>query len=211
MIDELTNMMVVGTGWVAILMPVLLIWIIFYYATKNDKEKYKAMIEVAKNLDEAADVEALLESFQEKKKPIDYRRTGVITMFVGLGLFFFGLVNIKILIGVGLLVICIGFGSIVAGYIYPNESEEINKAVEEFEKKQALILGKHHKKLFNSLEELRKKFGLTQQELSESAEVSRKSINAIENGIYVPSTVLALKIAETLNCKVEDLFQLPKN
>ena len=135
MIDELTHMMAVGTGWVAILMPVLLIWIIFYYATKNDKEKYMAMIEVAKNLDEAADVEALLESFQEKKKPIDYRRTGVITMFVGLGLFFFGLVNIKILIGVGLLVICIGFGSIVAGYIYPNESEEINKAVEEFEKK----------------------------------------------------------------------------
>ena len=72
-------------------------------------------------------------------------------------------------------------------------------------------MGKHHKKLFNSLEELRKKFGLTQQELSESAEGSRKSINAIENGIYGPSTVLALKIAETLNCKVEDLFQLPKN
>ena len=77
MIDELTHMMAVGTGWVAILMPVLLIWIIFYYATKNDKEKYKAMIEVAKNLDEAADVEALLESFQEKKKPIDCLISGV--------------------------------------------------------------------------------------------------------------------------------------
>jgi putative transcriptional regulator len=41
------------------------------------------------------------------------------------------------------------------------------------------------------------------------ADVSRKSINAIENGIYVPSTVLALKIASTLDCRVEDLFQLP--
>jgi putative transcriptional regulator len=51
---------------------------------------------------------------------------------------------------------------------------------------------------------------LTQQQLSLSAEVSRKSINAIENGVYVPSTVLALKIANTLNCKVEDLFRLPK-
>ena len=51
--------------------------------------------------------------------------------------------------------------------------------------------------------------GLTQQELSESAEVSRKSINAIENGVYVPSTVLSLKIARTLGCKVEHLFQLP--
>jgi|TARA_B110000263_G_scaffold207951_1_gene189464 putative transcriptional regulator len=70
-------------------------------------------------------------------------------------------------------------------------------------------LGRDHKYLLNNLEELRKSAGLTQQELSESADVSRKSINAIENGIYVPSTVLALKIAITLKCKVEDLFKLP--
>jgi putative transcriptional regulator len=70
-------------------------------------------------------------------------------------------------------------------------------------------LGKDHKKLINSLEKLRKSAGLTQLQLSERAEVSRKSINAIENGIYVPSTVLALKIAKTLHCKVEDLFKLP--
>jgi|TARA_B100001142_G_scaffold226102_1_gene224241 putative transcriptional regulator len=70
-------------------------------------------------------------------------------------------------------------------------------------------MGKHHQNLLNNLEELRKAAGLTQQELSESAEVSRKSINAIENGIYVPSTVLALKIAKRLDCKVEDLFKLP--
>ena len=70
-------------------------------------------------------------------------------------------------------------------------------------------MGKHHQKLLNNLAELRKSSKLTQQELSERAEVSRKSINAIENGIYVPSTVLALKIARTLNCRVEDLFQLP--
>ena len=70
-------------------------------------------------------------------------------------------------------------------------------------------MGKHHKNLLNNLGELRKSAGLTQQELSESAEVSRKSINAIENGIYVPSSVLSLKIAKTLNCSVEDLFKLP--
>jgi putative transcriptional regulator len=70
-------------------------------------------------------------------------------------------------------------------------------------------LGRNHQKLKNRLEELRRKACLTQQELSEKAEVSRKSINAIENGIYVPSTVLALKIAKTLKCKVEDLFKLP--
>ncbi len=70
-------------------------------------------------------------------------------------------------------------------------------------------MGKHHKKLLNNLEELRKSAGFTQQELSVKAEVSRKSINAIENGIYIPSTVLALKIAKTIECKVEDLFKLP--
>ena len=69
-------------------------------------------------------------------------------------------------------------------------------------------MGKNHKKLINNLEKLRRSASLTQQELSIKAEVSRKSINAIENGVYVPSTVLALKIAKTLNCKVEDLFKL---
>jgi len=70
-------------------------------------------------------------------------------------------------------------------------------------------VGRSHEKLLNNLEELRKSAGLTQQELSESAEVSRKSINAIENGIYVPSTVLALKISKTLGCKVEAILKLP--
>ncbi|MGB0444409.1 MAG: helix-turn-helix transcriptional regulator [Porticoccaceae bacterium] len=70
-------------------------------------------------------------------------------------------------------------------------------------------MGKNHEKLCNNLREIRKSRGLTQQQLSESADVSRKSINAVENGIYIPSTVLALKIAKTLNCSVEELFELP--
>ena len=70
-------------------------------------------------------------------------------------------------------------------------------------------MGKDHQKLLNNLAERRKLAGLTQEELSIQAEVSRKSINAIENGVYVPSTVLALKISRTLNCAVEDLFKLP--
>jgi len=72
-------------------------------------------------------------------------------------------------------------------------------------------MGKNHHKLLNNLEQFRKNKGLTQQELSSEADVSRKSINAIENGIYVPSTVLALKISKILNCKVEDLFELPQS
>ena len=71
-------------------------------------------------------------------------------------------------------------------------------------------MGRHHAKLLNTLEARRKAASLTQQALSEAADVSRKSINAIENGIYIPSTVLALKIARTLGCRVEELFTLPE-
>tara|TARA_A100001388_G_scaffold3977_1_gene2938 strand:+ start:5357 stop:5569 length:213 start_codon:yes stop_codon:yes gene_type:complete len=70
-------------------------------------------------------------------------------------------------------------------------------------------LGKDHRKLLNNLESIRKSAGLTQQTLSDKANVSRVSINAIENGVYVPSAVLALRIAKVLKCSVEDIFQLP--
>jgi putative transcriptional regulator len=49
---------------------------------------------------------------------------------------------------------------------------------------------------------------LTQQELAERIGVSRKTINTVENGIFVPSTVLALKLAKALGATVEQLFEL---
>ena len=70
-------------------------------------------------------------------------------------------------------------------------------------------MGKDHKDLVVLLTQKRKEAGITQASLAEAVQVSRKSINAIENGIYVPSTVLAIKIATVLNCQVEDLFKLP--
>ena len=78
MFDSLAHLIDQLTGWVAILMPVLLIWVIFYYKTREEVKKYEAMVEIAKNLDDPSDVEDLLENFKENKKPIDYRRTGVI-------------------------------------------------------------------------------------------------------------------------------------
>ncbi|GIS01646.1 MAG: transcriptional regulator [Gammaproteobacteria bacterium] len=70
-------------------------------------------------------------------------------------------------------------------------------------------MGKHHEKLLNNLEAARKSAGLTQQQLSELAEVPRKSINAIENGVYVPSTVLALKIARHLDVALRTFSDCP--
>ena len=131
------GLMAVGTAYVAILMPVLLVLVIFFFNAKMQKDKYDTMIEISKNIQDPSETKDLLENLQEEKKqPIDYRRSGVISLFVGLGLFLFGTVSsIGILKGVGLLVAAIGVGSIIAGYLYPNESAEITKAVEDFEKK----------------------------------------------------------------------------
>ena len=132
--DELTGLIAVGTGYVAILMPVLLLWVIFYYVTKGDKAKYDALVEISKNLENESDVKDLLESFKEEKKPIDYKRNGAIVIFVGLGLFIFGIVSsINILKGIGSLVGTIGIGTLIAGYLYPNDSVGLTNAVEKFE------------------------------------------------------------------------------
>ena len=132
--DELTGLIAVGTGYVAILMPVLLVWVIFNYVTKGDKAKYDAMVEISKNLENESDIKDLLESFKEEKKPIDYKRNGAIIIFVGLGLFLFGIVSsINILKGIGSLVGTIGIGTLIAGYLYPNDSVGLTSAVEKFE------------------------------------------------------------------------------
>lgn len=113
-----------------------IVFIVHYFEDKESKEKYNAIIEVSKNIDDSSKIAEILDTLNDKKKPIDYRRSGVITLFVGLGLFLFGgISDIGILMGVGLLVAAIGVGSIIAGYLYPNESAEITKAVEDFEKK----------------------------------------------------------------------------
>ena len=65
-------------------------------------------------------------------------------------------------------------------------------------------------KLGTHLTERRKAAGLTQSQLAEIVGVSRKTINTVENHIFVPSTVLALKLARTLDCSVHDLFELPE-
>ena len=110
---------------------------VFIWQYYEEKGKRAAVIEISKNLDDPSKVEKLLAIFNERKKqPIDYRRGGVITAFVGVGIFLLGLVALgPLLKGVGLLVCTIGIGTMIAGYLYPNTSEELTNAVEEFEGK----------------------------------------------------------------------------
>ena len=123
---------------IAVSLPAIIIWIVFVYESRNKKKKYDTIIEVSKNISDPEEIRDLIKGLEDnqKKSPIDLRRSGVITIFVGAGLFMLGWIAIGgILEGVGALVALIGIGQMVAGYIYPNQSEEINKVVEEFEKK----------------------------------------------------------------------------
>ena len=110
---------------------------VFIWLYKESKDKNHTILEISKNIDDPSKVEALIGILDDRKKePIDYRRTGVVTLFTGLGLFLFGVFFLgSILKGVGALVAAIGVGTIIAGYLYPNTGKELTSAVEEFEKK----------------------------------------------------------------------------
>ncbi len=62
--------------------------------------------------------------------------------------------------------------------------------------------------LHNTLAIHRKAAGLTQAQLAERVSVSRKTINTVENAVFIPSTVLALKLSQALGQPVEVLFSL---
>ena len=110
---------------------------VFFWLYKDAKGKRETVLEISKNLDDPSKVEELLNIFEERKKePIDYRRNGVITIFVGIGLFILGYFALgSVLKGVGALVGFLGIGTMIAGYLYPNTGKELTDAVEEYEKK----------------------------------------------------------------------------
>lgn len=58
----------------------------------------------------------------------------------------------------------------------------------------------------NILEQKRKEFGITQEELADKLEVSRQTISSLEKGRYNPSIILAFKIAELFKVSIEDIF-----
>ena len=120
----------ISTG---IIIP-LAVFIWQYYDAKGKRE---TVLEISKHLDDPSKLEELLNIFDERKKePIDYRRNGVITIFVGAGLFFLGYFFLgNVLKGVGALVGLIGVGTMIAGYLYPNTEKELTDAVNKFEKK----------------------------------------------------------------------------
>ena len=110
---------------------------VFLWLYHENKNKYAAVIEISKNLDDPSKAEELIKIFEDRKKePIDYRRSGVITLFVGIGIYLLGAIAMgRFFEAAGALVALIGIGQIIAGYLYPNTGKELTDAVEEYEKK----------------------------------------------------------------------------
>ena len=110
---------------------------VFIWQYYEGKGKRETVLEISKNLNDPAKVEELLSIFDERKKePIDYRRGGIITLFVGIGISLLGFVAMgSFFKAVGYLVVTIGVGILIAGYLYPNTGKELTDAVEEYEKK----------------------------------------------------------------------------
>ena len=120
----------------AIMTGIIVPLAVFVWLYLESKDKNKTILEISKNISDPSKIEDMINLLDERKKePIDYRRSGVVTLSVGIGLFLFGIFFIgAILKGVGSLVGAIGIGQIVAGYLYPKTSEEITNAVNAFEK-----------------------------------------------------------------------------
>ena len=126
--DDVIKVFAILTG---ILIPIsVFVWL--YLDAKNKRE---TLIEISKNLGDPKRLDDLMNLLDDRpKEPIDYRRGGVITLFVGIGLYLMGTTFLGfILKGVGLLVAAIGAGTIIAGYLFPNDSVHLSKAVEKFE------------------------------------------------------------------------------
>ena len=134
--NKMKDLLAIGTGYIAILCPVLIMWVVFHYVNKIQKSKNETLVNIAKTIEKVDpdQVREIIDQLHEPKRPTDLRKGGVILICIGFGLFGYGLLSIPILKGVGFLVSSIGIGLLAAGYIYPNESEEISKAVENFEK-----------------------------------------------------------------------------
>lgn len=126
--EDVIKLFAILTG---ILIPIsVFVWLYF-----DAKDKRETLIEISKNLGDPKRLDELMNLLDDRpKEPIDYRRGGVITLFVGIGLYLMGTTFLGfILKGVGLLVAAIGVGTIIAGYLFPNDSVHLSKAVEKFE------------------------------------------------------------------------------
>ena len=110
---------------------------VFFWQYQEGRERRETILEISRTIDDPDKLDELLKMLDEKKEePTDYRRGGLITFFVGLGIYALGFYAFgNFFKAAGALVGFIGFGITDAGYLYQPSSNEINQAVEDFEER----------------------------------------------------------------------------
>ncbi len=73
------------------------------------------------------------------------------------------------------------------------------------------MINKEHEKVVNTVYDLRKNRGVTQEDLAKAVNVTRQTIIAIEKGNYIPSVLLALKISQFFNLSLEKVFKYERS
>lgn len=113
-------------GLLAVGLPVIIVAIVFFFDYRKSQDKNRALIEVSKNLNDPEQIKDFFGSLEPKKtSALQLKRSGMSTLFVGIGLYLFGLFFLgHILRGVGALVACIGLGVLLSGYFFPDKEDQ---------------------------------------------------------------------------------------
>ena len=114
-----------GIGLLAVGMPIIIIAIVFFFAYRINQDKNRTLLEISKNITDSEQLAKLSDALGSKKtSALQLKRSGMSTLFVGIGLYLFGLFFLgHILRGVGALVACIGLGVLLSGYLFPDKED----------------------------------------------------------------------------------------
>lgn len=117
--------MYTGIEYLAVGMPILIVLIVFVFIYLQTKSRHQALIEISKNIQDPAELKNIIRSLDEKQKPLNKKSSGVVLLFVGIGLYGLGHYFLgDILKGVGVLVLAIGAGTFIAGHFFPDKKME---------------------------------------------------------------------------------------
>ncbi|MGB2075223.1 MAG: DUF6249 domain-containing protein [Henriciella sp.] len=112
-------------GYAAISLPFLIVFTVFFFTYMSSRSKHKMLTKIAEQTGDKAELKALLVQLEKPKRETNYRRDGIITAFVGVGLYLFGKVSLGSTVeGVGLLVGAIGCGMLIGGLLFPGRRPE---------------------------------------------------------------------------------------
>jgi hypothetical protein len=107
---------------VPFVLPAIIVFIVLFFKNRESKNKYAALVRISKFTTDPAQIEALIRSLEDKEMPYNYKRKGLVGLFIGIGIYLLGSVALgNVIEGLGLLVLAIGAGMTISGYLFSDE------------------------------------------------------------------------------------------